>query len=111
MRGIDMSDTPEERLKHKEANLFAEITRLLPDFAKSCRENKDTIIIHQDSFAADYQDEDLMLMMLSSLILSELCTFGSAIHFRMQSLGGIVCAQPEDHLKAFSLDRFRNRVL
>jgi hypothetical protein len=57
-----MPDTPEEKIKHKEASLFAEITRLLPDFAKSCRENKDLVIIHQDSFAADYQDDEYTLL-------------------------------------------------
>jgi hypothetical protein len=34
---------------------------LLPDFARSCRENLDVVIIHEDSFAADYQDEEYTL--------------------------------------------------
>jgi hypothetical protein len=33
----------------------------LPDFARSCRDSADVVIIHQDSFAADYQDEEYML--------------------------------------------------
>jgi hypothetical protein len=37
------------------AALAAEIGRLLPDFVKSCGKNEDFVIIHQDSFAADYQ--------------------------------------------------------
>lgn len=31
---------------------------VLPDFARSCRGSEDVVIIHQDSFAADYQDEE-----------------------------------------------------
>ena len=52
----------------KETALIAEIERLLPDFARSCRDSADLVIIHQDSFAADYQDEEYAL-------------FGKAIKF------------------------------
>jgi hypothetical protein len=41
-------------LREKEATLAAKIDPLLPDFVKSCREKADGVIIHQDSFAADY---------------------------------------------------------
>jgi hypothetical protein len=57
-----------EELVEKEAALMAEIQRLLPDFAHSCRESADVLIIHQDSFAADYQDDEYAL-------------FGKAIKF------------------------------
>jgi len=57
-----MSDTQDEKLQHKEAALAAEIMRLLPDFAKACRGNKELLIIHQDSFAADYQVEEFVLL-------------------------------------------------
>ena len=33
----------------------------MPDFAHSCRDSADVVIIHQDSFAADYQDEEYTL--------------------------------------------------
>jgi hypothetical protein len=45
----------------KDAALTSEIERLLPDFARSCRDSADVVIIHQDSFAADYQDEEYAL--------------------------------------------------
>ena len=45
----------------KETALIAEIDQLLPDFARSCRDSADVIIVHQDSFAADYQDEEFAL--------------------------------------------------
>ncbi len=51
----------DKALAEKEAALTAEIERLLPDFARSCRESADVVIIHQDSFAADYQDEEYAL--------------------------------------------------
>lgn len=57
-----MSTVPEEKLRQIEAALAAEIMRLLPDFAKACRESKELIIIHQDSFAADYQDDEYALL-------------------------------------------------
>jgi hypothetical protein len=54
-RGMtSMADTRDEALLEKEKALTAEIERLLPDFARSCRDSADVVIIHQDSFAADY---------------------------------------------------------
>jgi hypothetical protein len=41
--------------------LTSEIERLLSDFARSCRDSSDVVIIHQESFAADYQDEEYAL--------------------------------------------------
>jgi hypothetical protein len=52
----------DEELRENEAVLTAKIDRLLPDFGKSCRENSDVVIVHQDSFAADYQDEEFTLL-------------------------------------------------
>ena len=40
---------------------MAEIESLLPDFARSCRESATLILIHQDTFAADYQDDEYAL--------------------------------------------------
>jgi len=56
-----MADTRDKGLLEKETALIAEIERLLPDFARSCRDSTDVIIIHQDSFAADYQDDEYTL--------------------------------------------------
>jgi hypothetical protein len=56
-----MADLQSKELVEKERALTAEIERLLPDFARSCRENLDVVIIHQDSFAADYQDDEYTL--------------------------------------------------
>jgi hypothetical protein len=56
-----MADTRDKELLEKETTLTVEIERLLPDFARSCRDSADVVIIHQDSFAADYQDEEYAL--------------------------------------------------
>lgn len=57
-----MQNMPEEELMKKEAALAAEVERLLPDFVNSCRDKADVVIIHQDAFAADYQDHEYALL-------------------------------------------------
>jgi hypothetical protein len=52
----------EEERQPKEAALTAKIKSLLPDFVRACRAGDDAAIIHQDSFAADYQDDELALL-------------------------------------------------
>jgi hypothetical protein len=52
----------EEERQQKEAALAAKIKDLLPDFVRACRANDDVVIIHQDSFAADYQDDEYALL-------------------------------------------------
>jgi hypothetical protein len=56
-----MSETRDEALLAKETALTAEIENVLPDFARSCRGSEDLILIHQDSFAADYEDHEYTL--------------------------------------------------
>ena len=53
-----MQNMPEEELMNREAVLAAEVERLLPEFVNSCRDRADVVIIHQDAFAADYQDHE-----------------------------------------------------
>ena len=57
-----MENIPEKQLMAKEAALAAEVERLLLDFVNSCRANADVLIIHQDAFAADYQDHEYALL-------------------------------------------------
>ena len=57
-----MQNMPEEELMKKEAALASQVERLLPDFVSSCRDNADVVIIHQDAFAADYQDHEYALL-------------------------------------------------
>jgi hypothetical protein len=57
-----MHNLPEEERMEKEAALAAEIESLFPDFANSCRDPAAVVIIHQDAFAADYQDHEHALL-------------------------------------------------
>jgi hypothetical protein len=57
-----MPNMPEKELVEKEAALAAEVERLLPDFVNSCRDKADVVVIHQDAFAADYQDHEYALL-------------------------------------------------
>jgi hypothetical protein len=57
-----MENMPEKELMEKEAALAAEVERLLPDFVNSCRDKADVVIIHEDAFAADYQDHEYALL-------------------------------------------------
>jgi hypothetical protein len=57
-----MQNMSEKERMEKETALAAEIESLLPDFANSCRDQAAVIIIHQDGFAADYQDDEYALL-------------------------------------------------
>ena len=57
-----MQNMQAEELMEREAALAAEVERLLPDFVNSCRDKADVVIIHQDAFAADYQDDEYALL-------------------------------------------------
>ena len=57
-----MTGITDKALRERKAALLIEIRRLLPDFVKSCGTNEDVIILHQDSFAADYQDDEYALL-------------------------------------------------
>ncbi len=63
-----MADTRDEALAERERALTTEIESLLPEFARTCRESADVLVLHQDAFAADYQDHEYTL-------------FGKAIKF------------------------------
>jgi hypothetical protein len=58
-----MSSGNQTELAKKEANLIAAIEKMLPDFARACRA-RDTpvLILHQDAFAADYQEEEYRIL-------------------------------------------------
>ena len=52
--------TNEERMQ-REASLIATIGAQLPDFARMCADDMELVLLHQDSFAADYQDDEYTL--------------------------------------------------
>lgn len=53
--------TNEERMQ-PEANLIAGIRTKLPDFAKVCADETELMLLHQDAFAADYQEDEYRLL-------------------------------------------------
>jgi hypothetical protein len=55
------SMTNEERMQ-RESNLIATIRKKLPDFARMCANDTELVMLHQDSFATDYQEEEYMLL-------------------------------------------------
>jgi hypothetical protein len=61
MKATKMPTISEVELRERMAALLAQIDNLLPEFAKSCS-NKEVLIIHQDSFAADYQQSEYALL-------------------------------------------------
>ena len=53
--------TNDERMQ-RESILIATIRRKLPDFAKACADEAELVLLHQDAFAADYQDDEYLLL-------------------------------------------------
>jgi hypothetical protein len=56
-----MTMTDEERMQ-RESSLIATIRKNLPDFARMCASDVETVILHQDAFAADCQEDEYMLL-------------------------------------------------
>ena len=58
-----MLNVNQTELARKEANLIDGIEKMLPDFARACRARDNTVVtMHQDAFAADYQEEEYTLL-------------------------------------------------
>jgi hypothetical protein len=53
--------TTDERMQ-RESSLIATIRKKLPEFVKACAEDTELVLLHQDSFAADYQDDEYLLL-------------------------------------------------
>jgi hypothetical protein len=52
--------TNDERMKRENA-LIATI-RAKPDFARMCADDSELVMLHQDTFAADYQEDEYTLL-------------------------------------------------
>jgi hypothetical protein len=53
--------TNDERMQ-RESNLIATIRKKLPEFAKACADDTELVLLHQDAFAADYQEDEYALL-------------------------------------------------
>jgi hypothetical protein len=51
----------DERMQ-RESSLIATIRTKLPEFAKSCADDTELVLLHQDAFAADYQEDEYLLL-------------------------------------------------
>jgi hypothetical protein len=51
----------DERMQ-REANLIATFRAKLPDFARMCADDAELVLLHQDAFAADYQEDEYLLL-------------------------------------------------
>ena len=52
----------DQEISDRKKALMETVEGLLPDFVQSCRQSNDLIVIHQDSFAADYQEDEYRLL-------------------------------------------------
>jgi hypothetical protein len=53
--------TNDERMQ-RESSLIATIRRKLPEFAKACADDTEFVLLHQDAFAPDYQEDEYTLL-------------------------------------------------
>src|SRR5271157_5878541 len=53
--------TNDERMQ-RESSLIATIRTKLPEFAKACADDTELVLLHQDAFAADYQEDEYALL-------------------------------------------------
>jgi len=58
---------PTKKLEKRETILRLAIEKVLPEFAKACRDDVKALIIHQDGFAADYDEYELLGMAQSNM--------------------------------------------
>ena len=66
------------KLVSREADLFAAIDKMLPEFARACRAHDVPIVVmHQDAFAADYQEDEYRLIGMA-VEFADIC--GKEIH-------------------------------
>jgi len=53
--------TNDERMQ-RESSLIATVRKKLPEFAKACADETELVLLHQDAFAADYQEDEYLLL-------------------------------------------------
>jgi len=53
--------TNDERMQRK-SSLITTVRKKLPDFARMCADEAELVLLHQDAFAADYQEDEYALL-------------------------------------------------
>src|ERR1039457_3288110 len=60
--GYSLSTMTSDERMQRESNLIATIRKKLPEFAKACADDAELVLLHQDAFAADYQEDEYALL-------------------------------------------------
>ena len=60
--GYSLSMVTDDECMQRESSLIATIRTKLPEFAKSCADDTELVLLHQDAFAADYQNDEYLLL-------------------------------------------------
>src|ERR1700690_1549581 len=60
--GYSLSTMTNDERMQRESSLIATIGKKLPAFAKAGADDTELVLLHQDAFAADYQDDEYALL-------------------------------------------------
>src|SRR5450755_4632954 len=60
--GYSLSTMTNDERMQRESSLIATIRTKLPEFAKTCADDTELVLLHQDAFAADYQEDEYVLL-------------------------------------------------
>jgi len=60
--GYSLSTMNNDERMQRESSRIATIRKNLPDFAKACADDTELVLLHQDAFAADYQEDEYTLL-------------------------------------------------
>ena len=60
--GYSHSKMTNDECMQRESSLIATIRTKLPEFAKACSDDTELVLLHQDAFAADYQEDEYTLL-------------------------------------------------
>lgn len=52
----------DSEIMQREANLVRTVQEKLPNFVRMCADDVEVVVLHQDAFAADYQDAEFALL-------------------------------------------------
>lgn len=52
----------ESEIMQRQSELVSRIQNTLPDFVKACAADADMVVLHQDAFAAAYQDDEYSIL-------------------------------------------------
>ena len=83
----------DERMQ-RESSLIAIIRAKLPDFAKACADDREHVLLHQDAFAADYQENEYTLLGMAIKYAGLRGTEVRVIGNNRSTLGVLNVAQP-----------------